>query len=178
MTEDFGSAAAAAGGAPALGVTVATTSATACPSRSTTLIVNSPARQIREHASAANVTQVAVALRRSATWIPVWQSLPKGLPSADLTWGMAISLTILNSLRGRILALVLGLVIWVLTAAIAGIAVTERAQGLTRAAGPRRPLSPVRQDLWGTEGLESRLWTVAKSDSHDHPIGDATAVSQ
>ncbi|HEY3850526.1 MAG TPA: EAL domain-containing protein [Steroidobacteraceae bacterium] len=41
---------------------------------------------------------------------------------------MAISLTILNSLRGRILALVLGLVILVLTAAIVGIAVTERAE--------------------------------------------------
>ena len=53
---------------------------------------------------------------------------PKGPPSADLTWGMAISLTILNSLRGRILALVLGLVILVLTAAIVGIAVTERAE--------------------------------------------------
>jgi hypothetical protein len=175
MTEDFGSA---AGGAPALGVAVTTTSATPCPSRSATLIVKSPARPVNEHASIANVTQVAVAQPWSATWIPVRQRLAKGPPSADSTWCIAISLSILNSLRGRILALVLGLVIWVLTAAIAGIAVTERAQGLTRAAGPRRPLSPVRQDLWGTEGLESRLWTVAKSDSHDHPIGDATAVSQ
>jgi c-di-GMP phosphodiesterase len=41
---------------------------------------------------------------------------------------MGISFTILNSLRSRILALVLGLVTLVLTAAIVGIAVTERAE--------------------------------------------------
>src|ERR1700677_3725576 len=109
MAEDFGST--AAGGAPALGVAVTTASATPCPSRSATLIVNSPARHVKEHASIANVTQVAVVLRWSATWIPVWRRLAKRPPSADLTWGMAISLIILNSLRGRFLALVLSLII-------------------------------------------------------------------
>src|SRR5580704_9442716 len=47
---------------------------------------------------------------------------------AELTWGMGISLNMLNSLRGRILALVLGLVTLVLAAAVVGIAVTERAE--------------------------------------------------
>jgi diguanylate cyclase (GGDEF)-like protein len=41
---------------------------------------------------------------------------------------MGISLNMLNSLRGRILALVLGLVTLVLAAAVVGIAVTERAE--------------------------------------------------
>jgi diguanylate cyclase len=91
-------------------------------------MVSSAALHQTQAASTANVMQVALALRPSANWIPDRLRVVKEASCADLTWAMGVSFTILNSLRSRILALVLGLVTLVLTAAIVGIAVTERAE--------------------------------------------------
>jgi hypothetical protein len=79
--------------------------------------------------SAANVMQVAMARRDSAKPVPNRRRAAKATPFIDLTCrAMGISLNLLRSFRSRILALVLGLVTWVLTAAVVGIAVKARTE--------------------------------------------------
>jgi predicted signal transduction protein with EAL and GGDEF domain len=89
-------------------------------------MVSSAAVQYDAPASAANVIQVAIARGASATRVA--ERRPPGAAPArgDLTCFMLS--TLLRSFRSRILALVLGLVTLVLTAAIVGIAVKARAE--------------------------------------------------
>jgi hypothetical protein len=72
--------------------------------------------------------QVAIARLKSAKLVSNRVRLPKERQRIDLTWLMGMPLTILRSFRSRILALVLGLVTVVLTAAICAIALKARAE--------------------------------------------------
>jgi diguanylate cyclase (GGDEF)-like protein len=89
-------------------------------------MVRSDAVQYDVPASDANVIQVAIVRRASATRVPEPHRAGAGPAPDDLTCFMPWSL--LRSFRSRILALVLGLVTLVLTAAIVGIAVKARAE--------------------------------------------------
>jgi diguanylate cyclase (GGDEF)-like protein len=72
--------------------------------------------------------QVAIARPKSANLVSNRLRPLKERQRLDLTWLMGEPLTILRSFRGRILALVLGLVTVVLTAAICAIALKARAE--------------------------------------------------
>jgi len=74
------------------------------------------------------VTHVAIARLNSAKLVSNRLRLPKERQRIDLTWLMGMPVTILRSFRSRILALVLGLVTVVLTAAICAIALKARAE--------------------------------------------------
>ncbi len=71
---------------------------------------------------------VAVASPRSAKLVPDRRRVAEETLRIDIKWLMAVPLILLRSFRARILALVLGLVTLVLTAAIISIAVEARAE--------------------------------------------------
>src|SRR6202167_2712912 len=71
---------------------------------------------------------VAIARLERAKLVSNRLRLTKAGQRIDLTWLMGIPLTIFRSFRSRILALVLGLVTVVLTAAICAIALKARAE--------------------------------------------------
>jgi diguanylate cyclase (GGDEF)-like protein len=81
-----------------------------------------------EPASETSVMHVAIARWQSAKCVADRRRLIEARQNIDLTWLMGMPLGVLHSFHSRILALVLGLVTLVLTAAICAIAVQARAE--------------------------------------------------